>query len=281
MNKIVLGSGPIGLICAYFEKADVVIGERIGVSKLAQFAPYYIWYTPSVLEFYKDLGLSSEVRVIKIGLLDKYFRNIPFNLTNRLNYFKQTRGNDYFVNSCMSDGKKEFLVMKVGIEELCDRLIEKLGKRIVKNEIRKEEMNKYSYRNIINTLPADIFRDIFKCENCDRKYFYIDKFFKISKMNTHLSYIKKLDKFDYCYILDKEYNRVTFINEDDENCVYEYNNKVIIDNDSKIYRTKQVIGNIKELDKNGYDWHHIKHVGRMATWNHSIRIHNVIDDYKG
>jgi hypothetical protein len=305
MTKVVLGSGPIGLIAAKILKANLIIGDRIGGNILLRnITPTYLWRTEATKRFLNELGMQWKEKDIRFGWITPEEKYVDVASTeDRICYYHRSRNTyhkESIPTSVASSGKAGIIEsFDVSVGDIVTRLTMNYNGLRTKIQsikmlapqmflINTDEGN-VSTNQIINTLPAHIWDRVFyslsfMCKK--RGYALGPKCWVLGKAFT-----KKLQdqrdhsfrKFLYCADPEIPFDRVTFLN--DHQCYqfsYEFNKYLPpddfveeVDGEVILSGDYQILGNGKESKEFNGD---VYHVGRFARWDHSIRIHDVIEE---
>ena len=312
MHTVILGSGPVGLITNFIVGSDCVIGEHSeGNKTLRSIAPMFLWRTSYTERFLNELGISYSPRAIKFGwILPNKKVSIYPELKDRRSYYYRSRGiirigkdsDKDMPSSVASSGKigviETFNVALDSVVEELSKVTPVLRGKIMAIEWDGEkffiEVDNFKSRivtdRIINTLPLNVWNNLLK--NVDRTLYHQ---VCISARKTWvvgaaydpiiLEYIRhKQYKYLYCADPSIPFDRVTVNNINKNSFNYEFNgdkNEEISNFVNKIDGSVFLSGDYQIVTGGGEKLQFndsVLHVGRMARWDHSIRLHNVIEE---
>ncbi len=312
-KKVVLGAGPIGLITAYLLKADVVIGQKIGGDKLTRsISPNYLWRTESTKRLLKDLNIKWKARDIQFGwiLPGERYERVP-RLQDRRFYYNRSRNvnsnpKTFIPPSVASSGKVGVIKsFDITIDHVINTIMLIKDFDILSSKVDAVKMltplsllidaanvsNMISTNCVINTLPAYVWDKIFvslpmreiRGWAAGPKCWVVGKAWS-KKLQDE--YNHSFQKFLYCADPKIPFDRVTFLNyQQPYQFSYEFNKYLPPDGfiekvDGELLKSGdfQLHGSPRESK-----WTDgcIYHIGRFARWDHSIRIHNAIEELYG
>lgn len=313
MNCVVLGAGPIGLAAAYLLEADAVVAEVVGGSGLRRFAPTFLWRTPTTENLLGELGLPVNPRIVRFGYLGDEGVRTNFEESDRLEYFRRSRGLDpgspvEVPASAMSSGTPgEIETFDVSVDDLVGALLHHVevtvgrvsvvevcrtdGRTIPKVRVAVSGGRELWTRQLVNTLPAPVFEGVVRHEDAylraaKRDWPATEKTFirvPISAVGAELRRARDELELAYVYVVSPDrdrfvYDRVTFL---DDVAVFEFNRLAAVPAGGEWERLErfsarlQIVGPSRDpVEYGGTVWH----VGRLARWSHSIRIHDVVEE---
>lgn len=282
-----------------------------GSSRLRHFAPMYMWSSISVRELYSKLSLDTGTRTVLFAFLGPRGElQLECSAVARVAYFFSSRGCPprgvgpwESVMSSSYAGKLD--VMRVGVEGLIKTLTRSVlsrGHLIAGVCVRKVtfrrgvielllersgRLSKLRCGRVINTLPAPLWDTLTGHEGA-RAWLTNDKWFATTRRGVHPSWYleARAAGYEYLYSIDPNvpFDRVKV----QDPVVYEFNSApsaawlVAMGARVALHSLKvQVIGPGRA--EGGVSPEHIidsdlvLHLGRMAQWDHSIRLHTVVE----
>ena len=295
MRRIVLGAGPVGLIAAYLLRASCV-GEVVGgARKLRSLSPTYLWATPGVDALIHSLGFAVKRCRVRFGWLTPAgIMDVP-TPEDRARYVARSRGVSLGKASYASSGRRgNLLTYDLSVEDLVAALRERVTvhrgtvERVVVGTgeiaVLMFEGRIYLRDSVVNTLPAPVWNGLLQRRirtpleaGC--------KTFVSSEVAWDLRLVEEsmlgLARRRYLYVSDPEvpFDRVML--RDGHTYVYEFNKSMIpasflreVDGRIEYSHCGQVTGDVLPEGEFGG---RVVHLGRMARWDHSIRLHDVVD----
>jgi protoporphyrinogen oxidase len=165
-KKYIIGGGIAGLIFAFYNKDYKIITKDLGGQFNNNFplGPRFFEDTPESRRLLRDLEIEIIPKKIKVGY---FYNNLIHNCQNSdflKKYYLKSRGKEYSNEKIvMNNGKKEMNILQVDFVDIISKLVEKLSKKIIVDNIIKitdSEIitlnRKFVYEKIINTIPLPI-----------------------------------------------------------------------------------------------------------------------------
>jgi len=303
-ETLVLGAGPVGLIAAEILGARYVVGKDPGGSKtLRNLAPTYLWWTPSVERFLLDLGLNWGSRWVKFGwLCSGEVRDAPSEADLK-SYYRRSRGgvSGKVPSSVASSGKPgEIEVSSVPLEQIIDLLLERnliyemevesifhLGTVIRFNQSPTVE---FPATTLVNTLPRSVFCEMIfpKMEFPPEAKAGWKTFVSGDAYTSALDRVWEERELDFLYVADESlpFERVKFLHDSwkNERFVYEFNAVSVppefldLVHGKQVYSAPLQISEVSTRPRVEELGGRVRNVGRLARWDHSIRLHDVIEE---
>jgi len=295
-NKFILGGGISGLIFKYFNPNYNIISPNIGGQLKKHkniLMTFYIHNSLETKELLNKLNIKYKEKRLRIYYYykNKVYSEIDNNL--RLKFIRNKMSEyDYDLNSLkiknldLSTGTNYLDILDLDINKLIDKLSTDIIKAEVKliNNNRKfilikedNKLKKLNYDKLISTIPAKAFFNILYNYESNYKLRYLPATYILSKNKPHF-----VEEDAIYYVLDDNliYNRVQKYG---ENYVYEITGIPIdeeIENNISNIIDKEVryIGLIR--DESIDDFRNIKFLGRLAQWDSSIKIQDIIKKAK-
>lgn len=312
MDRVVLGAGPVGLISAYLLGADATVAEAVGGTGLRRFAPVFLWRTPDTEALLDDLGLPASPRTVRVGYLGDTGVAEECSEADRVEYYRRSRGLPpgapvEVPRSAMSSGSDRIETFDIDVDEVVEALSHHVqvtlgrvtvveirrtdGRRIPKVRIAVSGGREFWTRRLVNTLPAPVFDAVVRHEDehnraAAREWPAGRKTFvrvPIAAVSAELRRARDELDLSYLYVVSPDrarfaYDRVTFL---DDVAVLEFNREDAVpaggdwEGLERFSGRLQVTGAARDpVEYGGAVWH----VGRLARWAHSIRLHNVVED---
>jgi len=314
MNRtVVLGAGPVGLVAAAILRADLVIGDNVGGdSRLRELAPTYLWRTPATERLLKEVGGGGfRPRTVRFGWIapgGEVVDRVPEEL--RAYYYRRSRGlkglKTLVPDSAASSGRSGGIeTFDVSVDELVRRLearvtivpgrvLEVTSSGAVEAFLRVQGLEEpVRATRVINTLPAPIWDSLTpEFTNTQgfrdrREYSAGWKTWVVGKpFNVGIAKERRRGVREVLYNVEPAllFDRVKFLcGPPARGCVYEFNSidaplgfceaveAVHVGPSARV----QVLGDSREAEEWGGL---VRHVGRMARWDHAIRIHDVAEE---
>lgn len=316
MECVVLGAGPIGLVAAHLLEADVVVADRVGGSGIRRFAPTFLWRTRATERLLAELEIPANPRVVRFGYLDENGVRATFEGSDLLEYYRRSRGIDPgepvdVPGSAMSSGSSGAIeTFDVSVDDLVAALLRRVevtvgavnvveitrsdGRMVPKVRVAVENGREFWTRQLVNTLPAPVFdsvvthRDVY-FRAARREWPVVEKTFVRVPFEAVVGELRRArDELGLAYVYvvspDRDlfaYDRVTFL---DDVAVLEFNRPESVpvgaewEGFERFSARLQIRGASRDpVEYAGTVWH----VGRLARWSHSIRIHDVVEELYG
>lgn len=314
MKIVVLGAGPVGLAVASILHADCIVGEKLGGSWrggrncLRNLAPTYLWRTPCVCDWLKSFGVDFEPSTVKFGwLVHGGLFSAPSD-RDLLAYYYRSRDATFvsgIPDHVASSGK-------LGELEICDFDFDDFVLNIVKRTefvigkitsvdvgdsdsnilIEVSTSKNPIFANVVvNTLPALTWDKLLKRNGIPLKWRNWNVGWKCFvrgeawDIRLEKEYAKGRERRKYFYVSDQHvpFDRVKLRESDavNDRFVYEFNRITVpqgfereVNGEVLFSKRLQVKGRSRdELEWGG----RVYHLGRMARWDPSIRIHDVVE----
>lgn len=296
-RNYIIGGGISGLIFAFYNQNFTIIEqEKYQGGQLKErfpLGPRFLQYDEYSTKLLNDLGIKSDVKLVKIGYFFKgaFYDSCPEDM--RKLYYEKTRfvKSDNVPDSVMSDNQNAFYYFDVDFSEVIDKLsknvkiihkkvteIDLFNKTIVVKNKKNFKVNiQLDYNRLATTISALFFEKLCGISNnslrCGSKIF--------SLHNKSDLYGYDNCNYDYVYYPEKKYrfNRVTIFG---DQVIIEYttpNMSGDVSVNDMYFNAKQVktlkgvqilSGQISNYGQN------VIPVGRLANWNHDIKINDVI-----
>jgi hypothetical protein len=298
VQTLVLGAGPVGLLCARVLGAPCV-GERPGGGDLLRWvAPSLIWANPRLEGILAGLSLKTGLRDVRFGFWGP--RGIGSDVTKeeRAEYLRRSgRDPNAAPSSAMSSGKDgRIAAFKCTTESLTQALLDVVDVKVARvtsveltanraRSVVRTTAGDFTAGRIVNTLPAPVldallvlrgFEPLPPVENARRKWFICG--------GAWSQYLREVvdDGLEWLYVTDPRipFDRVTFL--EGNVFSYEFNSeppswfpetvsgKMVING-----LAVQVTGPSRPLEAFAGS---LLNFGRMARWDHRIRLHDVAEE---
>lgn len=272
-----------GLIFAFYNPEYRIISPDIGGQFKSKFSlgPRFLHATFLTEKFLKDLGMSAEVKEVKVGYFNDGY--IKPNDKFRKKYFEKSRGKSgIFDDTSMNNNKSRFLAYDVDFRKIIGLLNAKLKDRVVKDRIAEINFSEqklvgdkkvYDYDKLVSTIPKNIFCRLAGTErnlqSKDITYVLINKNFF------------NMRDYDFVYVADeyKIYHRLTMTADGIVADVLGARTKAELENefrgvliDFKILRGAQLMPASFEIH-----YPNVEFVGRYGRWDRNWKIETVIE----
>jgi len=288
-SKYILGNGISALIYKFYNPEFKVIGikEELGGKLKNDFMKNTILLhdTKDTEELLKDL----EIEIKKVTHLIKYVENntthSQISLIKKLAFIIKKMNDDNFKIEDVKLSTDDYFIpiLNVDFNEIINKLsnnvtiIDEKVIRISDTEIITEK-NRYEYSEIVSTLPADIFWNLYY----EKRNLEFRKLPVTFVLADELPKVLREEKFNLAYFIDKniKYSR---INKLDNQYLYEFTN-FISREDIVQYLPKNaniinyyvdncgiIVDNLDNIPPSN-----IKFIGRFANWLHSYKINDSI-----
>lgn len=313
MDRVVLGAGPIGLAAAYLLEADAVVAEVPGGSRLRRYAPTFLWRTEATEALLTDLEVPFEPRTVRFGYLGDDGVRTEFDESDRLEYFRRSRGIGSGApvevpDSAMSSALvAEIETFDVSVDDLVEALLHHVevtpgrvlavevcstdGRKAPRVRVAVSGERELWTRSLINTLPAPVFDSVVRHVDghyraARRDWAAGEKTFvrvPLAAISNELRRAREDLELAYVYVVSPDRERLPYdrVNLLDDSAVFEFNRPESVPRGGtwealdRFTGRVQVVGQARDaVEYAGAVWH----VGRLARWSHSIRIHDVVED---
>lgn len=294
MDTLVLGAGPVGLLAAHLLGAPCVGERRGGDAELRRLAPTHLWRTPAMEAVLRDLGLPTEAEEVRFGFWG------PRGLTDsptpgeRAEYLRRSgRDPGAAPESAISSGRGGRLeCFRTSVDALCASL----GARVHVDELRvlgilpdlsagrlrvQVGFGEQSFDLLVNTLPAPTFDGLLRGPWVCRDWPVGRKVFVEGMAWADPLRVARLEGLRWLYVTDPKipFDRVTVL-PDLPGFSYEFNGGCpewfpeAVNGRLLLDAPLQVLGEPRaEFEVGGL----VRNVGRMARWDHRIRLHDVAE----
>lgn len=317
-RTLVLGSGVSALAYLYYNPgAFALAGDQVGglFASAQNLGPQYVWKTESTTKLLRDMGYidspiqppSAATRVIRIGYWwrGKVSRLEELSDSDRREvqrlYSLKTRGTEP-KDSHMSDGKSEFEIWDLPVDQLVADLMKRVELRLIHQKaLRVDPYRKLvytgtgvydfmDYDTLVSTVPAPVLLKLIGKEESAKNLLAFDKVYDRSQAETEVEEQFAImnrgfadERVDYVYVPGGEFqfHRVRYIKEGDgaPEFVREYTVKdpellKEFPKEALVQKRGQIIGGheiLSSLPKN------IELLGRYAEWRHGIRLEDVLE----
>ena len=289
IKKYCLGLGISSLIFNKYNPEFKIIGpkEDLGGKLKNDFMKNTILLhdTKESQELLKDL----EIEIKKVTHLIKYVENntihSQISLIKKLAFIIKKMNDDKFKIDDVKLSTDDYFIPILQVD--FNEIIEKLSKdihiidekviRITSNEIITEK-NRYEYSEIVSTLPANIFWDLYY-EKRNLEFKKVPVTFVLA---DELPTVLRNETFNLAYFIDKNI-KYTRINKLDNNYLYEFSGEINCE-EVKQYLPKNaniinyyvdncgiIVDNLDNIPPTN-----IKFIGRFANWSHAYKINDSI-----
>ena len=287
-HKYVLGAGISGLLFAFYNPDYVVISPDIGGKLSNNFltATVLIHDSPETRKLLYDLDLPLKLKthVIKYYVNGKLKETVTASERNKIISKKMNLGDINSYNKrdkTLSYSENYIPILDINYQLLISKLLKKVriindkSIRITSEEIICEK-SRFYYNQLISTIPAPVFWKLYRNE---KHLESIPVTFVVSKTNPLL---KEKKAWDLVYFGDKEipYSRVNFTR--DGMYLYEFSGKYEKDEIQRMLPDISIVSHWYDLngivksDLNNIHPPKVRFLGRFATWDHRIKIQDVI-----
>lgn len=314
MKIVVFGAGPVGLAVASILRADCVIGEKLGgswrggINCLRNLVPTYLWRTPRVCDWLKSLDVDFEPSTVKFGwLMYGGVSSEPSGQDLRAYYYRSR-------DATFVSGIPDHVASsgKLGELEICDFDFDDFVLNIVKRtefvigkitsvDIGDSDsnivINTSTSKNpiiadvVVNTLPAPTWDALLKRNGIPLKLGNWNvgwKCFVRGEAWDHRledEYARGEERRKFLYVSDPyvPFDRVKIRESDVENDRFAYEfNRITVPRGFERHVNGEFLFaerlQIKSSSRDELDWGgRVYHLGRMARWDPSIRIHDVVE----
>lgn len=293
MSRVVLGAGPVGLVAAYVLSTDCVVGTVPGGGGVRTWAPTFVWRNDAMERLLRSLGAPTTTREVRVGYLGPTGIKLVASASEREEYYRRSRGIPADVDvklpsSAMSSGRRTFEAFDLSMDALTNallcavRVVEKTVVRIGARDRTAvaffEDGSVLETEEMINTLPAPVFDRLAgrlgRTWEAGKKVFVrgVDRFGLDRARMEGLSYLYVTDP-------DLEFDRVNLL----DDVVYEFNDREptpafleTVEGEVVTRGRFQIRGEPRKRRDDKIP--EIKHVGRLARWDHRIRVHDVAEE---
>lgn len=314
MKIVVLGAGPVGLAVASILRADCVIGEKLGGSWrggrncLRNLVPTYLWRTPRVCDWLKSLNVDFEPNMVKFGwLVHGGVFSDPSGRDLRAYYYRSR-------DAVFIRGIPDYVASsgKLGELEICDfdfdmliagilGRVEFVGERVTSVDVGDSDSNILINTSIsknpviadvvVNTLPAPTWDALLKHNGIPLKQGNWNVGWKCFvrgeawDVRLEEEYARGKERKKFLYVSDPHvpFDRVKLRESDVENdrFAYEFNRITVPQGFERHVNGEFLFAErlqIKSSSRDELEWGgRVYHFGRMARWDPSVRIHDVVD----
>lgn len=299
MGTLVLGAGPVGLLCAHLLRAPC-LGEAIGGgAALRRLAPSVLWDSPALTGLLGDLGLPVDREEVRFGFWGP--RGVTRDVTSgeRAEYLRRSgRDPASAPASAVSSGASgSVLALRCSVDALCQCLAGRVEVQVgtvsrvlpdpAAGRVRVlATCGELGADRVVNTLPAPTFdRLLDGAGGPPRTWDVGSKWF----VDAHGAWADPLREardagLRWLYVTDPRipFDRVTIRG---DGCSYEFNSEPPTWFPDAVFGGTvtgplplQVRGEPRAAAEFGGL---VRHAGRMARWDHRIRLHNVLEELLG
>lgn len=296
MDRLVLGAGPVGLLCAHLLRAPC-LGERPGGdAEVRRLVPTVLWYSPALAAILGDLGLPPEVEEVRFGFLGP--RGLTQDVTpgERAEYLRRSgRDPDAAPTSAISSGALGVLAgFRTTVDALCAALEARCDVRrgkvsgvlpdLLEGRVRVQATcGEAVVGEVVNTLPAPVFDGLLRGEAGSGRAWEAGWKWLVEGMSWADPLREARDVgLRWVYVTDPRipFDRATFL--PDGGFSYEFNAEPPTWFPEAVFG-RAVVGPLPlqvrgeprpALEFGGL----VRHAGRMARWDHRIRLHSVVDE---
>lgn len=305
-RTLVLGSGVSALAYLFYNRdAFALAGEQVGglFAKAKDLGPQYVWKTSSTTKLLTDMGYidpvgknsSAATRVIKIGYLweGRVSRLEDLSASERAEiqrlYALKTRGIEPKA-SFMSDGKSEFEIYSVPVEELVAELLKRVSLRLVPRSAKSVNMyykrvvdgsgEIWEYDKLVSTVPAPVLLKLIGKEAEVHRLKAFDKIYE--KRAPVYTFENDMEGRGYAYIYvpgdDYAFHRVRHVG--DGKVVREYTlvrgqEADVVDAGAVAQKRGQIVSGHEVGESLPSS---VECYGRYASWQHGIRLEDVLEE---
>lgn len=304
-KTLVLGSGASALVHLFYNReAFALAGGQVGglFSKAQDLGPQYVWKTRSTTKLLTDMGYidptnknpSAATRVIRVGYLwgGRISRLEDLSAPDRAEaqrlYALKTRGIPP-ASSFMSDGKSEFDVYELPVEELVAELLRRVSLRIIRKSAKSVDLYRrvvrdsddcpYEYDRLVSTVPSPVFLKLIGKEDEAPRLKAFDKAYEKAPTYYPLEHDLCDGKFDYAYVAGDEYSFHRVRRLDGRHVVREF---TIKDSSTSkfpgaavIQKSGQIVSGHEVLESLPRE--SVRLLGRYSEWQHGIRLEDVAE----
>lgn len=291
MNSFVLGAGPVGLLASHLLCLPCIGARRGGSSDLRRLAPTHLWHSNKLEAVLSSLGLSTEVEEVRFAFWGPRGVSQEVSESERQNYLRRSgRGSDAPTSAISSGAKGSLTCFKTTVDELCGALLASVELREEKVHWIKVDLlegrlllgldrGETSSTLLVNTLPAPTFEDLLRGPFVQRPWESGRKVFVEGMAWADPLRLAREAGLRWLYVTDPQipFDRVNILS---DGYSYEFNGacpdwfpeavngRVVLDAPLQVLGTPR-----EEFSLGGL----VRHVGRMARWDHRIRLHNVAE----
>lgn len=296
LRSVVLGGGPVGLLASHLLGATAVVSEsEVGGPGIRDLAPFYLWRTPATEALLRDLDLPTDPLDVPFGwLTDDGLRRVPRDYDLAV-YAARSRGNPG--RRAASDGLPGVVrTFRTPLATVLDALTAR--SRVVRGRALRlagtgdgtsflslaGETSAILAERVINTLPAPAFDRLlgFGRERAEARWSAGTKVFAEGDPLPEVAVAREAG-LAYVYVtrVDLPFDRATIPARGP--VVYEFNDCAPLPRFLRAVRGRVVLEarvQVRGTPRPEFD-EGVRHVGRMARWDHSIRLHDVVDALAG
>lgn len=298
MNALVLGAGPVGLLSAYVLRVPCV-GERVGgCAEVRRLAPSVLWYLPALAGVLEGLGLPVDLEEVRFGFWGP--RGVTSDVTpsERAEYLRRSgRDPDAPTVSALSSGAAgSLLCFRTPVDALCDALARRVELYVGRvsavsvNYFEKAWTVLLGSRELrasllVNSLPAPAFDRLLgagggfpRTWDAGSKWFVRGQSAWADPLR-----VARDAGLRWLYVTDPRipFDRATVL-PDGEGFAYEFNSEPPSWFFGAVYGDVplgplplQVYGEPRPAVE---FWGLLRNVGRLARWDHRIRLHDVAEE---
>jgi hypothetical protein len=292
----VLGGGISGLIYAFYNQDYRIISPNLGGKLIHEYLSSTILLhdTPETRKLIEDLSIDAEPQAhfIRYFYRGQLLESVPVEIHQMLIAKKLTLWNALPMfnidipasNRSLLIANTHIPVFRVSLSRLVKLLSEQVqwiqdrAVRITADEILTEKRKRYTYTDLVSTIPAPEFWTLYQQS---KKLQYLPVTFVYSDMNPLPKDVKVVWDLIYFVDTDIKYTRVNR-NPDTGDYLYELTGEITRDELSQLYPDLKVKNyhvdpyGVIVTDLNNIPPPNIRFLGRFATWNHTHRIQDTI-----
>jgi hypothetical protein len=291
-NKYILGAGISALCYAYYHPEYIIIGDELGGRLNKKFFENIIYFhaTLETQKLLDDLHIKyiKKTQNIVYVINKQCIKNIT--VIDKINFIKKKLNDENFMPNDLTLSTNDYYIsiFEFSYKELLDALSKNVSFiqdkviRITDKEIITEK-TRYEYDNIVSTLPADIFWQIYYKQS---QLEFKKKTVTFVLCDKEPDFAKNIN-YDLLYIVDTalKYNRISkkFNTEKDFTILYEFTGNISKEEISKYLPENTKIleyyidsSGIIYTNKNNFSPKNVLFIGRFATWNHADKLQDVL-----
>lgn len=301
MKTLVLGSGPSALAYLFYNPdAFALAGDQVGglFAQQAGLGPQLLWHDKLAQNLMEDLGLPITTRQVKVGYIYRRtllpreamtdsefedFRNV---------YSLRTRGTKP-IASHLSGGRSSFLAFTTPVDRIVQELAKQVALRLILGKAvfvdlysrtvgSNQESTYLHYEKLVSTVPAPVLLSLIGHQDKIGQLSARDKTYLEVQTSALPRWARDAVElgFDYVYVVDEEcttpYHRVKFLGGEGGTAILEDTIQPgqTPPSSARLHRAGQIIGGSELLRSLPT---YIETLGRYASWNHGIKLNQVLE----
>lgn len=295
LRTVVLGGGPVGLLAAHLLGAEACVSEVDAGPRLGAVAPHHLWRTPATEALLRDLGLATDPLDLRFGwLTDEGLRGTARDYDLAV-YAARSRGNPG--RRVASDGLPGVVrTFQTPLDSVLEALA--LRVRVIPGRVLRlmgtgDGATHLSLagstavvltERVVNTIPAPAFDRLlgFDRARAEARWPVGVKVFVAGEPLPEVMAARAAG-LAYAYVtrVDLPFDRVTI--PERGSVVYEFNDCAPLPAFLRSVRGRVVLEarlQVRGEPRPEFD-EGVRHVGRMARWDHSLRLHDVVEALAG